>query len=469
MQWIRRLAATVPLALLAASCGGGGGAAQPEPDPAPSPGIVGTWLLQRSGGYPVWGGGSFREFSARISIVEGALFVDLRNVPGWAPDMGGSAANSPVVTEYLAQAGLEWERWTWTVEGDAVHGTIVGQYFFGDYDLEGPIVYAATDTFEGVRMPDPVPLSLESPGTVEFGVTGVPSQVAWFVRGGCTGSLVYAEVDASSGPLPAGLSLTVEESPNPAYEAVVRVKGEPRVAGSFNPSHIRVGHATCWAADEVQVRPAWQITVGPVVILDTVPASVPAASYEASGKYDDVSGLPDAVFNQGVSVGIDAAGGVPPYSAAIVDDPADPDDGPLPGGVTLLGGNQPVLLGSPVQLGPAGRPFRFRVAVTDSQGETAARTFQWRITTPDIVILDGTLPQATAGVSYTHTIQVVDGVPPFTFSVTAGSLPAGLSLEPGTGKISGVPITAGSGSFTVTVASQLVTQSTSKELTLTVN
>jgi predicted hotdog family 3-hydroxylacyl-ACP dehydratase len=60
-----------------------------------------------------------------------------------------------------------------------------------------------------------------------------------------------------------------------------------------------------------------------------------------------------------------------------------------------------------------------------------------------------TLPDAQYGSAYSsQTFTVIGGVAPYTFSVTAGSLPPGMSLSP-SGTISGTPTAAGSYSFTV--------------------
>ena len=61
-----------------------------------------------------------------------------------------------------------------------------------------------------------------------------------------------------------------------------------------------------------------------------------------------------------------------------------------------------------------------------------------------------TLQNATVNSSYSATLNGTGGVAPYTWAVTSGSLPAGLSLSSG-GVISGTPTTAGSASFTVTL------------------
>jgi hypothetical protein len=70
--------------------------------------------------------------------------------------------------------------------------------------------------------------------------------------------------------------------------------------------------------------------------------------------------------------------------------------------------------------------------------------------------LPGGVPnQAYAGA----TLQASGGVPPFTWTITSGSLPAGLSLA-STGVISGIPTAVGTANFTVQVADSEATPMT---------
>ncbi len=61
------------------------------------------------------------------------------------------------------------------------------------------------------------------------------------------------------------------------------------------------------------------------------------------------------------------------------------------------------------------------------------------------------LPGATVNQSYSATLAATGGIPPYTWAITTGSLPAGLTLNPTTGLISGVPTAPGATSFTATV------------------
>src|SRR5262249_34651523 len=74
-----------------------------------------------------------------------------------------------------------------------------------------------------------------------------------------------------------------------------------------------------------------------------------------------------------------------------------------------------------------------------------------RIQNTPITLAPPTLPNGFLGIAYSQAITAETGVAPFTFSVTAGSLPPGLSLS-SAGLLSGTPTSDGSCPFTVWVS-----------------
>ncbi|WP_460501964.1 beta strand repeat-containing protein, partial [Hymenobacter agri] len=67
---------------------------------------------------------------------------------------------------------------------------------------------------------------------------------------------------------------------------------------------------------------------------------------------------------------------------------------------------------------------------------------------PAITVAPNSLPGGTRGVAYSQTLSASGGTAPYTFAITAGALPTGLSLTNGT--IAGTPTVNGSFTFTVT-------------------
>jgi hypothetical protein len=72
-------------------------------------------------------------------------------------------------------------------------------------------------------------------------------------------------------------------------------------------------------------------------------------------------------------------------------------------------------------------------------------------TAPPLAITTSTLPGGTVGVAYSQSLAATGGATPYTWSIVAGSLPAGLALNAATGLISGTPTTPGTASFTAQV------------------
>ncbi len=120
----------------------------------------------------------------------------------------------------------------------------------------------------------------------------------------------------------------------------------------------------------------------------------------------------------------------------------------LPTGLLLSSSG--VLTGTPTQAGS----FSVEVKVTDSGTPTpqiATQTLALSIAAADLTIATpAALPPATAGQAYSVSIAVQGGEAPYRFSVTAGTLPAGLALDGATGAITGTPTLTGDASFSIT-------------------
>jgi Subtilase family/Putative Ig domain len=102
-----------------------------------------------------------------------------------------------------------------------------------------------------------------------------------------------------------------------------------------------------------------------------------------------------------------------------------------------------------------------------SQSGSATLTVQ---AIPALSITSSSLPSGTAGKAYSATLTATGGIPPYSWSLTGGTLPSGLSLNAATGVISGTPAAAASATpLTFQVSdSEKTPQSKSAALSLTI-
>ena len=155
------------------------------------------------------------------------------------------------------------------------------------------------------------------------------------------------------------------------------------------------------------------------------------------------SPLPNGFVGQQYSQDIVAAGTAQsPYNWQVI-------NGDLPPGLMLsFTPNQPnvaFIQGIPTQPGV----FSFTVRFSSGSGN-AQKAFQLTIIGPLQITTSSPLPQGVAGVSYSTRIQASGGVPPYQWTVIAGSLPPGIMLNPQTGFLTGSTV-AGMYSFLVQV------------------
>jgi hypothetical protein len=229
------------------------------------------------------------------------------------------------------------------------------------------------------------------------------------------GSAYSATLQASGGVSPYSWSITVGSLPTglTLTASTGAISGTPTISGS--------------ATFTVQVRDS---------------AATPATATHqftltVSGLTITNLTLADAVVGTAYSATFVAANGTPPYSWTRT-------SGSLPSGLTLASGG--TLSGTPTAAGA----FTFTVQVTDATTATKAATFTLTVNAV-LTITTATVPDASTGSSYQQVLTATGGTTPYTWSVTAGSLPPGLSLATN-GTISGTPTTVGSYSFTVQVA-----------------
>ncbi len=151
-----------------------------------------------------------------------------------------------------------------------------------------------------------------------------------------------------------------------------------------------------------------------------------------------------------------------PYSTVLLAAPITPPaawavtGGILPPGLAL---DAPTgtISGTPTTAGT----YNFIVQVTDATGPSPQQGFSIVIAATPITFTTTSLPQAKEGAAYSATITVSGGVSPYTYSLSGGTLPAGLALTSTNGIISGTPAKGTAGNYVFTIG---VTDSSSPRL-----
>ena len=237
-----------------------------------------------------------------------------------------------------------------------------------------------------------------NPATLPNGTQGTAYNQTITASGGTT-PYTFA---VTSGTLPTGLSLSSGGV----------LSGTPSASGPFTftvqatDPNINTGSRS------------YTVTIN-LPPLTVNPASLPAGT----------SGTP---YSQTVT----ASGGIAPYSYAVL-------SGALPPGLTLAAGTG-VISGTPTTPGAYG----FTIQATDATPNTGSRAYTINVGGNILSVAPASLPNGTQGTAYNQTVTASGGTGPYTFALTAGALPAGLTLS-SAGVISGTPSGSGVANFTV--------------------
>jgi hypothetical protein len=248
-------------------------------------------------------------------------------------------------------------------------------------------------------------LTISSSGLSPITVSG-PQSGSFQASGGLGGPFTYS---ISAGSLPPGLSL----SPGGV------VSGTATTAGTYNFTVSATGLSS------VSGSQAFSWTVNPAVMIQ-------------------IPGLTTSSVGVALSRTITTSGGTGSLTLSV-------SAGTLPGGISLSSNS---LAGT---FSTAGN-FSFTIRATDSTGAFAEQPLSQLVNPPSTIIGDS-LSDGWVGRLVSLPLTAAGGTAPFTFQITAGSLPPGLALS-SSGAISGLFSSPGTYSFSVRLTDSVGSQDT---------
>ncbi len=318
---------------------------------------------------------------------------------------GGTAAYTFAVSAGTLPAGLSLDATTGALTGMPI---AAGTFNFTVRATDAA-AFAGTRPYTLVVAP---PVTVVAPATLPNGTVAVSYNQNITASGGIAG-YTYT---VTAGALPPGLTLSTAGV----------LSGTPTGGGTFNFTLTARGSSTGTGAPHTGSR-AYALAIAPPTVV------LPASNL--------TNGNVGTAYNRILNV---ANGGTAPYSYAVT-------AGALPPGMLLSTGG--VLSGIPTTVGN----FNFAVTATDSSSDngpysSAPRGYSLIIAAPTIAVNPSTIPGAMVGAAYSQTFTGSGGTGPYTFLITAGALPAGLSLNGTTGALTGTPTAAGGFNFTLTAA-----------------
>jgi uncharacterized protein YhjY with autotransporter beta-barrel domain len=316
---------------------------------------------------------------------------------------GGTAPYTYAVTSGALPAGLSLSS-TGSLSGTPTAGGTFSVTISATDSTSGAGPFTGSRTYT-LSVGNPA-LAIAPASTAGLSATGGSSYSQTFTASGGSSPYVYA-LTVNSGALPTGLSFNA---------ATGVLSGTPTTAGTVNFTVTGTDSST--GAGPYTVSGTYTLTV-----------SAPAVTMAPAT-------LSNPVIGTAYSQTLTAGNGRAPYTFAIT-------GGTLPAGVSLS--STGMLSGTPT----AGGSFSFTVTATDANGFTASRAYTLSISAAAIALNPATLPGATLAAAYSQTLTASGGVAPYTYAVTSGTLPAGLSLNGTTGVLSGTPTALGSSTFAV--------------------
>ena len=301
----------------------------------------------------------------------------------------------------------------------------------------GPITTLAS--FDGTNGSDPqAPLTMDSGGNL-YGTTvtgGADELGTVFELANGSGAIdLCSSFDNTNGALPLG-GLTMD---NEGHLFGTTAYGGPSGLGTVFLTVRKAGMTTLATFNGPS-------GANPVAgIIDRCNGNL-FGTTEYGGPSDDgtvfkvINTLPGASMGMPYSQALMASGGTGPLT--FLSSPG------LPPGLVL--NTDGTLSGTPTVPGT----YSFDVKVTDGLGAWDSHLYTVVVFGPP-VIAPTLLPNWTENLAYSQQVSATGGDAPYSFAVSSGSLPTGLSLNGSAGLISGTPISVGTFTFTIKVTDSL--------------
>ena len=357
--------------------------------------------------------------------------------------------------------------YTFTVTATDANSATGSRSYSGTVQVAQPVAGALSATVAANSSANPITLNLSGGAATSVAVASAPSHgtatasgtgITYTPAAGYSGadSFTYTATNSSGTSSPAPVAITIS-APSIGISPTV-----------LSPTTASVAFSSTLSASNGTAPYVYSITAGSVPTGMTLNSATGTLSGTpaAAGPYTFTVTVTDA----------NGASGSRAYSGAV--NIAAPIAGALSASVAANSSANPITLnlsgGAATSVAVASAPSHgtatasgtgitytpaagysgadsFTYTATNSSGTSSPAPVAITVSAPTLGITPAGLGTATANVAFTTTVSASGGTAPYSYSISSGAAPPGVTLNPSTGTLSGTPTAAGPYSFTVTV------------------